>query len=172
MKGSLACCITRIDRVKVVVVMSLVFHQISDYRRLKSMRTSLGASIFGGSFSLVHLSPAQKVVVHERLLGLLYNKVVVVMSLVFHQISDYRRLKSMRTSLGASIFGGSFSLVHLSPAQKVVVHERLGGMLYNSNRAGQSGCSNVACCHQVTDYGRPKSTWTRLQRNPFGDPHQ
>ena len=50
----------------------------------------------------------------------------------------------------------------------VVVHERLGGMLYNSNRAGQSGSSNVTSSHQISDYRRPKSTWTRLHWNPFG----
>ena len=114
------------------------------------MDTSATESLWRSS-SVVHRSPAQKVVVHERLGGLLYNSNRQCQSgssnvACCHQISDYRRLKSMRTSLGASIFGGSFSLVHLSPAQKVVVHERLLGLLYNSNRQGQSGCSNVATC--------------------------
>ena len=118
-------------------------HQISDYRRRRSTSTRLQRKPFGGSFSVVHRSPVQRVALHERVGGLLYISNRAGQSgssnvASSHQISDYRRLKSTWTRLQRKPFGGSFSVVHRPPAQKAVVHERVGGMLYNSNRSSQS----------------------------------
>ena len=118
------------------------------------------------------------VVVHERLGGMLYNSNRAGQSgssnvTSSHQISDYRRPKSTWTRLHWNPFGGSSSVVQRPPAQKVVVHERLGGMLCITriDRVKVVVVMSLVF-HQISDYRRPKSTWTRLQRNPFGDPHQ
>jgi hypothetical protein len=65
-------------------------------------------------------------------------KVVVGMSPV-HKNPINGRLIATRKGLGRYLFVGSSSVVHPMPDQKVVAHERVGGLLRNSNSQGHSG---------------------------------
>jgi hypothetical protein len=66
----------------------------------------------------------------------------------FHKDPVNGRLIATRKDLGWYLFVGSSSVVYPLPAQKVVAHERVGGLLQNSNSQGHSSGRNVACFHK------------------------
>jgi hypothetical protein len=70
--------------------------------------------------------------------------VAVVLSRKFSKITYFCRLKSTREGPGLSSLAGTSPAVQPLPAQKVAVHERVGGRLYNSKGGGRCGSCPVA----------------------------